>query len=103
MSNLGQQPWPQESRTDEFCQEESNKEHKRELKRGIRERAQEIELKRERDRDQERELKIERAHERQIRGAMPYGLVFVLFSHFRLISQARKVEVTHFKSPKTST
>ena len=31
------------------------------------------------------------------------SIFFVLFSRFRLISQARKVKMTHFKRPKSST
>ena len=40
-------------------------------------------------------------HSGQNRG--PTVNFLVLFSRFRLISQARKVEMTHFKSPKSST
>ena len=40
-------------------------------------------------------------HSGQNRG--PTVNFFVLFSRFRLISQARKVEMTHFKRPKSST
>ena len=45
-------------------------------------------------------MKISCLHSRQTRSTFNFS---VLFSHFRLVSQAMKVEMTHFKSPKLST